>query len=204
MLFDAAIITVIAGLLWLFILRLLHRPLPTSCGKLDFRLAYFFAGAFSVQLILALLGMKGVVWAQRIFPAAYVVSYLVLLFAGFHNWRLLGMRIALLGISLNFLVITANGGHMPANADLVRQTGAVNASLLENKAYARQRPITDRSRLTCLGDVILLPHPYPRPCVFSIGDLFITLGACWLILSALGLVPQSCKREIGEASATAS
>jgi len=190
MLFDAALVTGLAGAFWLLVIRLRKGSLPPSFGRLDLRLPGFFIFAFALQLLLATLSVRGISPAQAVFPFVYLLSYLLLVYAALRNWHLFGMRIAFLGTALNLLVVTANLGHMPADLSLIQQTGRPDlVTSVESGRFPRQRPLTSHSRLAFLSDVLILPRPYPRPCVFSIGDVFITLGACWLILSTMGLIP---------------
>jgi len=190
MLLDAAIATTLAGAFWILVFRLRKGSFPPSFGKIDLRLPGYFVFAFALQLVLAALAMKKIGLARAVLPALYVFSYLILLYAAWRNRHLFGMRIASLGIALNLLVVAANLGRMPADLSLVQRTGRTDlVRLLESEGYLRHRPITARTRLTFLGDIFILPRPYPRPCVFSLGDAFITLGACWLILTTMGLLP---------------
>ncbi|NIM05930.1 MAG: hypothetical protein GTO55_06560 [Armatimonadetes bacterium] len=192
MLFDAAVTTALVGSVWLLLFRLRKGAFPASLGKIDLRLPYLFVVAFGIQLILTPLAMMGIVLVKMIFPAAFILSYLILVYAAFRNWHLFGMRVAVLGIAMNFLVVTVNLGHMPADLSLVRKTGRSDLAVaVELGRFPRAKPLTPETRLPFLADILALPRPYPRPCVFSLGDVFITVGACWLILSTMGLLPQS-------------
>ncbi len=190
MLFDAAIVTILVGAGWLLILRLKRGSFPASIGRLDLRLPLLFAFAFMLQLALAALSIKQVGLARAAFPAVHILSYLLLLYAAGRNWGLFGMKIAAFGIALNFLVVAANLGHMPADLSLLRRSGGEQlVASVQKGNFPRHQLVTSQTRLPFLADVHLLPRPYPRPCVFSLGDIFITLGACWLILTAMGLLP---------------
>jgi hypothetical protein len=61
--------------------------------------------------------------------------------------------------------------------------------LLDSPTYTRHAPMSKGTRLRALGDVVALPMLIPRPKFFSpgsIGDVFVTAGACWLILAGMG------------------
>jgi hypothetical protein len=194
LLFEAAVITAVIGALWLFLLRFWKGTLPPSFGEIDLRLPGLFVLALALQLLFGAAAIKGVTWAQHAFPWVNVISYVVLLYAALRNSsHLFGMKIALIGIALNLLVISANLGRMPADLSLLRSIGRADiAALTESGRYPKWRPLTEDSRLPFLGDIFVLQRPYLlRPSPFSPGDLFITVGACWLILSTLGLLPQN-------------
>jgi hypothetical protein len=189
MLLEAVVVIAGIGLLAILLIRLRGGAFPPGFGKFDLRYPWLFVLAFLIQFLLAVLGIKQVAIIGKIFPWVYIVSYLILLFAVAKNWPLFGMRIALLGIGLNFLVIVANAGHMPASAERAKQIG--KADLLVNQYYPRSRPITPHTRLAFLGDVFSLNKPYPFPQIFSLGDIFVTLGVAWLVLAGLGLLPEN-------------
>jgi len=190
MLLEAALVIAILGGFWVMLIRLRRGSLPPGFGKFDLRFPWLFVlAAFFIQILLPLNILAKAAIVGKFFPWIYLISYLLLFFAAVSNWKLLGMRIALLGLALNFLVIAANGGHMPARADLARKIG--KEDLLVNQYYPRSRPITPQTRLPFLGDVFGLTKPYPFPQIFSLGDIFVTLGVGWLVLTGLGLLPET-------------
>jgi hypothetical protein len=192
MLLEAAVATIIVGLIWALLIRRRTGCFPPRFGQLDLRYPWLFFLAFFIQFLLIILGLRQVAFIAKWFPFVYLGSYLILFFAAVKNWSLFGMRIALLGIALNFTVILLNGGHMPADAKSVARIG--KSDLLTTPYYPRSRPIGPQTRLPFLGDVIILPKPYPFPQIFSLGDVFVTLGAMWLILSGLGLLAENFAR----------
>lgn len=189
MLLEAACVVAFIGLVWAGVIRLRQGALPSGFGRFELRFPLLFAAALLIQSLLIFLGTRQLAFMGKLFPWAYGASYLILIFAVTKNWRLLGMRIALLGIGLNFLVIVANGGHMPASAKLAKEIG--KSDVLVNPYYTRSRAITPQTRLPFLGDVFGLVKPYPLPQIFSLGDIFVTLGVCWLVLAGLGLLPEN-------------
>lgn len=188
MLSEPVIATALIGATWLLFYRLRRGAFPASLGQVDLRSPGLFILAFGINLLLAVLGLLKVGFIPAVFPYLYIFSYLVLLIAVFRNWQMLGMKIAALGVALNLLVIIANGGHMPADLRLAERTGKVY--LLQSQDYPRSRPITPQTRLPFLGDVFALTKPYPLPQIFSLGDIVLTAGACWLVLCLMGLLPQ--------------
>ncbi len=114
---------------------------------------------------------------------------LLLIFAGF-NLKHKGFWALGLGLLLNFMAITLNGGWMPISPQTVAallpnaKPGAwqVNARLGTSKDRVIEESIT---RLNLLSDRFLLPPWFPFHVAFSIGDVMIAIGA-FLFLWSLG------------------
>jgi hypothetical protein len=115
-----------------------------------------------------------------------VISQLLLLVFIWFNRDRIGIRILGLGLLLNLLVITLNGGLMP----VAPETAAAlfpDVSLSSWEIGARPgrsknillRP--EDTRLAWLSDAILLPAWFPWTRALSPGDLFIVLGVIWLL-----------------------
>ncbi len=101
---------------------------------------------------------------------AHIASYV---FAGYFLWanrRVPGIVILGIGWAMNALVISLNGGIMPASA----RTGSVGAGL--GQGFLNSRPVASPV-FSFLGDNFALPASWPIHNVFSIGDVFIALGA---------------------------
>jgi hypothetical protein len=81
------------------------------------------------------------------------------------------MPVIALGVTLNVLAISANGGVMPAAATAVRIAGIDMSG-----GFANSDPLA-HPHLLGLGDVIPVPGPWPIGNVMSIGDLLIVAGA---------------------------
>lgn len=87
-----------------------------------------------------------------------------------------------IGLFLNLLVITLNGGFMPISPEAVRMiapearpgTWEIEQRLGFGKDIVLMASST---RLQFLSDCLLLPGWFPYQVAFSIGDLFIALGA---------------------------
>lgn len=187
MLFDAAILTIILGAVWLLFYRFTSGKLPRRFGVFDLRATGLFISSFGLLCVLTVFAEIKPLLIRSVFPYFYVLSYLLLILAAVRNWHLPGMRVALLGIILNAIVITANAGRMPVDLNLLRRTHRpdLEQRLVTGKSQ-QHAVLTPNTKLAFLADVLILPSPYPRPCIFSIGDIFITIGACWLILLAMG------------------
>jgi hypothetical protein len=132
-------------------------------------------------------------------PVLYVLSTALVLGALLLNVRQPGFWLILLGATLNFAVIIANGGQMPASpAALALLTGhpVVPTDAFSNSILAGPHTVWP-----LLGDVYVLPQPIPFANVFSIGDVLIGLGgALWLIrVMQGGVAPLSRVQRIAAA-----
>ena len=111
------------------------------------------------------------------------VSYaLLLLFAGI-NIRIPGMPLLLVGLTLNAVVVIANGG-MPYSRQALEASGQTAAlkHLTEDEG-SKHHLMTSEDRLTPLADVIPIPQPIGQ--VASVGDVFVYAGLAWLIVAVM-------------------
>jgi hypothetical protein len=182
MLLDAAVLTFIVGVI--------GGGRPGRLSELELRATGLFIAAAVVQTGVMVLGVRGTALVESVGGPAQIVTYALLLVGLWLNRRLWGVRIASVGVLLNFLVIAANGGSMPVDRQLAEQWGDKRlVRLLDSPSYVSHMPMTAETRLKPLGDVVPLPMLVPRPRFFSpgsVGDVFITAGACWLMLTGLG------------------
>ena len=117
---------------------------------------------------------------------AVIFSYIVLLLAIWYNKKLKGMNFIALGTVFNFIVIVANGGHMPVLLNGLYKVGLDNFALtLEKGSCVTHTLITDKTLFRFLADVIPLPPPFPDPSVVSVGDLSMFYGVFRLIQEAM-------------------
>lgn len=116
-------------------------------------------------------------------PSLYVLSTAIVLMALIVNLRQPGFAIIILGSFLNLAVIMLNGGQMPASPDaLAVLTGAPALPATEFSNSVLAAPGTP---LWFLGDVFVLPRPFPFANVFSIGDVLIGLGGAMFIVRTM-------------------
>lgn len=110
------------------------------------------------------------------------ISYMLLLYALTKNIHINAVGLVTLGVFLNFLVISANGWKMPVSLWAVDVTNLDSLKvLLFDSEYLYHKAIDSTTRLKFLADVIPMPPPYPKPRVFSIGDLAMGLGLYFVI-----------------------
>jgi hypothetical protein len=119
---------------------------------------------------------------MAVLGASYV---LLVLFAGI-NIRMPGMPLLLVGLTLNAVVVTANGG-MPMSERALEASGQTAAlkhlTADEGVRVDKHHLMTSGDRLTPLADVIPIPKPIGQ--VASVGDVFIYAGLVWLIVAVM-------------------
>ncbi len=139
-----------------------------------------------MQAGLVFLGSRKVKFISDYGSYILIFSYIVLLLAVWHNKELEGMNFIALGIILNFIVIVANGGHMPVLLSSLHKVGLDDFALsLKEGTYVTHTLINEKTLFRFLGDVFLLPPPFPGPSVVSGGDFLMFYGVFSLIQKAM-------------------
>jgi hypothetical protein len=122
---------------------------------------------------------------------ALVSSQVILLVFTWLNRRAPGFWVLGLGLLLNFIVIAANGGLMPISPHLIERyfpgTAGVTWDLGERMGHSKDiiLPIAE-TRFYWLSDRLVLPDWISYRVAFSVGDIFIGVGAFWLCWSLGG------------------
>jgi hypothetical protein len=144
--------------------------------------------SFAVQLIIYLPGLRSSSLLLHNAALVYIAALGLVLAGALRNWHLgLAARVATLGLALNFLVIAANGGHMPVNrAALLFVLGPGKVQeLASGHVYGNTQLAGPSTRLVPLSDVLpvrLGPGHFGN--VYSIGDLLIVGGVGTLLFTA--------------------
>lgn len=182
MLLDAGLLTLIVGLI--------GGGRPGRLKDLDLRAPAVFILAAAVQVGLLVAAARGSGVGKGVGGGLHLATYALLVFGLWlnrHRWEL---RVAGVGVLMNLVVIAANGGSMPVDRELALRAGDARlVRLLDSPGYVQHKPMGPATRLAPLGDVLPLPMLVPRPRFFSpgsVGDVLITVGACWLMLTGLG------------------
>lgn len=138
---------------------------------------YLFVSAFLVEFAAVYLASKGIVFFSDNIIFIHGLSYMLLFTGIYFNRSSLAFRIVFVGVLLNFIVIMANGGQMPVSGEAM-----VGIGLIDNMADIRDGKIithtliNSNTALKYLGDILVLGKPYPRPKIFSIGDVIMAFG----------------------------
>ncbi len=111
-----------------------------------------------------------------VLAAAHIASYVAAGVCVVVNRHVAGVRLIGLGGALNGLVITLNGGMLPASEAALRTAGRAP----EAGEFSNSGVLSD-PRLPLLGDVFATPSWLPGHTVFSIGDIAIWLGIGWFL-----------------------
>jgi hypothetical protein len=119
----------------------------------------------------------------RLGPSLYVASTAIVLMALIINLRQPGFPLIILGAFLNFAVIAANGGQMPASPDAL--AALIGAPVLPSADFSNSAVATPGTTLWYLGDIFVLPRPMPLANIFSIGDVLIGLGGAVFIVRSM-------------------
>jgi hypothetical protein len=125
-------------------------------------------------------------WA-RVF---LVSSQALLLIFTFFNLNQAGLSVMGLGLALNLLVILLNGGLMPISPEVLERFfpgGAGRIWQIGERVLASKDIVLpkDQTTLWFLSDRLTFPEWIPLHVAFSVGDIFIWIGA-FLLLWSLG------------------
>jgi hypothetical protein len=133
-------------------------------------------------------------WHAR--PLLMVVSYAILWAVVLWNLHLPGMWLVLSGVTLNLVAIAANGGYMPITPDALARIGAGDSAyeMLSGSVVRGSKDVLLRSfeaHFWWLGDVLVIPKPFPRPTAMSMGDLVLAVGVFLFIVRVMVGTKQS-------------
>jgi hypothetical protein len=157
---------------------------------LHLRAYYLLYIAFFLQLLAFIL--------HRTQPSLFVAILYTLSFLPLILWPILNrhyweMYLLAIGLLMNFLVITANGGKMPIYLPALRYIHAEEKFLqaAQKGGYFRYKLSNGEEPLFFLSDYIPFPphflgesgisYALLRRNIFSPGDLIMSLGICFLI-----------------------
>lgn len=178
------LVAILAGLVvGLLIARLQKRPWTVPPLRQPWLVIIAFLPQFFALYLPAT--RRGV--ADGLAAAGLILSLVLLLvFCWFNRW-MSGVWLLALGLFLNLLVISANGGFMPISPQTAARlvpSGAL-AALEEGSRFGVKDILLlpEQTHLVWLSDHFLPPAGFPYQVAFSLGDLFIAAGAFWLMVT---------------------
>lgn len=143
---------------------------------------------------LALLLRFGAGVAQQVAPeahlplgAAFIVAYGLIFVWLWGNWRVPGLQVAAVGIGLNTLAVTLNGGQMPIWSAAFTAAGFTPTALANDPFHfvLSVGSVADFVKSGGIfGDVLPIPIPVIRDVV-SIGDVLLAVGIFWAIVYSM-------------------
>jgi len=117
----------------------------------------------------------------------HYASYILVAIFFVLNWRMLTLWVMALGMILNAVIITANGGLMPVSLEALECSGHGDiVGIIEEKGiYANVILMDETTKLNFLGDWICVPAWIPGASAISIGDIVLMIGLAWLIAGGM-------------------
>ena len=168
------------------IIGLLRNGKLSSLSQISLKRIELIVLACLIQGGLIFLGSRKVKFVLDYSSYMIIFSYIVLLFAVWYNKELKGINFIALGIIFNFIVIVANGGHMPVLLSSLYKVGLNDFALvLKEGTYVTHTLITEKTLFGFLADVIPLSPLFPDPSVVSVGDFLMFYGVFSLIQNAM-------------------
>lgn len=169
--------------------------------KIEIRAWYLLLIAAIIQIISSIIKSKGIILKgmefEDYFFYLHTLSYILMILCVILNLNKNSMKVFLIGITLNFIVIFANGGKMPVSLNGIRginDTIAIEVPLSDFDI--KHQGITPETKFAYLSDIILMPKPYPLPKILSIGDIFIMIGLFMFLQEAMVIDKKKTKSQL--------
>jgi len=116
-------------------------------------------------------------------PLLYIISLLILYIFLLLNLNYKGIKITLIGFSLNVITIIANKGYMPQDINKLYVVGEKTKAelILQYGHFYNATLMSKNTHLNIFGDRIIIPFLKSLSAVYSIGDVIIIIGICIFI-----------------------
>jgi hypothetical protein len=194
------LVAILAGLVvGLLLARLLKRPWTVP----PLRRPWLVIVAFLPQFFNLYLPATRARVSDELAAAGLMVSLALLLVFCWFNRRFSGVWLLALGLAINLLVITANGGFMPISPQTASRFASPDTlAALRNGdrfGYKDILLLPEQTRLVWLSDHFLPPEEFPYQVAFSLGDVLIAAGAFWLMVTQ-GKTLKATKNQIAKDS----
>lgn len=155
----------------------------------ELRFAWLVPLAFVPQWLIFYWPLTRLLPIHQLAAWALVISQILLLFFTWANRRLVSFWVFGIGLALNLLVISLNGGLMPVSPETVQQimpATTVSKLTLGSRVGSSKDVLLleQQTYLAWLSDRFILPDWIPYKVAFSLGDMLIALGAFWLLWTA--------------------
>ena len=169
-----------------FIIALVKNKGVSGIKNKEVKAVYLIFIGFLMQLLIFYEKFSNSLFSS-VTPIFYVVSLFILLAFLLLNLHYKGILIAMIGFSLNLLVILVNKGFMPQNLSKLELIGehAKIALLQQYGTFYNATVMSEKTHLNFLGDNITAQSLNPFVGVYSIGDIIILLGLCVFIFEFL-------------------
>jgi len=145
--------------------------------------------AFLPQLFVFYVPLTSRSVSDGIAASALTMSQVLLLIFGWQNRHQRAFYLLIAGLLANFIVIVSNGGLMPMSPEtlnkLVSPERAASWQMGERLGQTKDRLMAEENtRVAILSDRMVLPKWTGYAIAYSIGDVFIALGAFWFLWDA--------------------
>lgn len=172
-------------------------------ASFPFKHLWLVFAAFGIQLVIHLPVFTRLAFVRQAAPYLYPSAYWLLLLCFALNWRTPGVVWLAGGTLANMAVIMANGGKMPVDGEVLV---ALGYGALRD-AFAAGQSLTNTvvgpaTRLPWLADILVGSPPFPKPTLFSVGDVLLAVGVFVLVQRTMVVAPGRKPRADLEAAAT--
>ncbi|HEY9075437.1 MAG TPA: DUF5317 domain-containing protein [Anaerolineaceae bacterium] len=183
------VIAVLAGLIAGVLFAGIRRE-PYQIAPL--RSTWLVIAGFLPQLVAFYLPASREVLPDTTASLCLISSQIILFGFAWLNRRYLGITLLMIGLALNLVAITFNGGFMP----IAPQTAArlVPQETLQaipvGSRFGKGKDILllpEQTRFEMLSDKFLLPDFLPYQVAFSLGDTLIAAGTFWFLFKGRNL-----------------
>lgn len=179
------LIAVILGLACTMVrARLTHRTLKFARLKWDWLVCI----CVFPQILAFYLPAVGKIIPDQTIPLIQITSMLGLVLFSLANFFIPGFWALVTGLMSNFIVIAANGGWMPISVDTLTRmfpNRPADHWIIGSRLGLTKDMIMAPAdtRLAWLSDRFTLPAGLPQNVAFSLGDVFLSIGAFLLLWS---------------------
>jgi hypothetical protein len=167
MVFDGIILSLIVGFL--------RKGNLKALSQLELKWGWVFPLLLVVQVVIFSF-QNDIQMIGQASGYLYMVVYILGLIFLYMNRKQKGFILILIGVFLNFLVMSVNGGRMPVSLEAGAVLDPGYLEVLKEELYAKHTVLTESTTLGFLGDIIPLTDPYPRTQIISIGDIVMNIG----------------------------